>query len=229
MYEEDIQNLKRIINELNLKININNSRDKEISSLKLYLIDMKKEYLKLSNIYESLLADFKININANERLRLLVSDLENKIETHNKSINGIDLNIKQQIENLTRQSLAKKHIEYTSSRDVVSKIKSDHEFIISKIENYTKQNLSYSEILPKYSFDITSSQNSVDYLKNGSFNITNLNKSSLNSNKNDENLVEITGYSTTEVKTDFVKNKENLNEKFDNDLREIKNNKNIDI
>ena len=203
LYEEDIQNLKRIINELNLKININNQKDKDINILKISLTEIRKEYLILSNFYESLLADFKININANERLRQLVIDLENKIESHNKSVIGIDISIKQHIEQLTRQSLAKKNIDYRSNKDVVKKMKSDHELIISKIENYTKQNLSFSELLPKYSLDINSS----NFISDGNNRNFNSYYSTIMDGKND-NLIDITGYQTTTTTTEL----ENVNE-----------------
>ena len=150
MYEDDIQNLKKITDELNNKININNQKDKEINNLKLSVNDLRKEYSSLNDSYESVLTDLKKNINTNEKLRLLIIDLENKIDNHNNNVSGMDLSIKQQIEQLTRNSLAKKNIDYNPSKDVVSKVKIDHKNLNDKIDGYNKQKLSFSQVLPKY-------------------------------------------------------------------------------
>jgi chromosome segregation ATPase len=150
MYENDIKDLKKIINELDYKININNKKDEEISNLRLLLNDLKKEYARLNESYGLLLSDLKNNVNTNEKLRLLILELENKIETHNNYVGNMDILIKQHIENITRNSLAKKNIDYKSSKDIIDEVKNDNAKLRNKIDDYDFKRLSYSQVLPKY-------------------------------------------------------------------------------
>lgn len=150
MYEDDIKNLKNIISELTHKVNCNNQKDKEINNLRIMLCDLKKEYSALNNNYESVLSDLQNNINTNEKLRQLIIDLENKIENHNNNVSGMDLAIRQQIENLTRNSLARKNIEHKTNKEVINKVKDDHIALNHKIDNYNMQKLSFSQVLPKF-------------------------------------------------------------------------------
>jgi uncharacterized coiled-coil DUF342 family protein len=86
-------------------------RDNETSRLKITITSCKEDWNKLSESYESLLSDIKNQINVNEVLKNLVFELLNKIQMHNQNVGGLDIAIKQQIEILTRQSLAKKAID----------------------------------------------------------------------------------------------------------------------
>jgi hypothetical protein len=205
MYEEDIQELKKIINQLNIKININNQKDSDLNKLLFNFTEIKKEYLILYNLYESLLTDFKININANEKLQQIVFDLENKIESHNKNILGIDMSIRQHIEQLTRNSLANKNIDYKSNKDNLSKMKNDRELIINKIELYDKHNLSFIEFLPKIKTDLNNftfnnSNNNID----GCYSTLMDYNYNYNHGNNNNNLIEITGFRTT--KENYIEN-----------------------
>jgi hypothetical protein len=202
MYEDDIQELKKIINQLNIKINVNNQKDTEINKLIFNLSDIKKEYLILYNLYESLLTDFKIIINANEKLRQLVFDLENKIESHNKNILGIDISIKQHIEQLTRNSLANKNIIYESNKNYISKMKSDNELMFNKIELYDKHNLSFIEYLPKIKIDINNF--SINNSNCNNYYSTHMNNDMNNDMNNNNNLIEITGIRINEI--NFIDN-----------------------
>jgi len=186
MYEDDIQNLKKIINELNYKINLNNQKDKEIINLKNIVNDLKKEYSKLNESYENVLGDLQFNIKTNEKLRLLITDLENKIENHNNNVSGMDLLIKQQIENLTRNSLGKKNIEYKTSKDIVTKAKNDHIDLNNKIDKYNLQKLSYSQVLPRFN----NMDSSVILSKNSNNSVINNNLNNITGNNS---YVEIAG------------------------------------
>jgi len=133
VYISSIKKYEKILNQLNeentLKVNqlektINELREKEceltmqlkerdieISRMKITITSGKEEWTKLSESYDIMLTDIKNQIGINESLRSMVVELLNKIEMHNQNVDGIDIAIKQQIEILTRQSLAKKAID----------------------------------------------------------------------------------------------------------------------
>lgn len=199
MYEDDIKNLKKIINDQNLKINMNLNKDKEIYNLKLKNNELQQEYSNLNKNYEVVLGDLQLNVNNNEKLRHIINNLENKVDNHNNNVGGMDIAIKQQIEGLTRNSLAKKYIDYNSSKDIIDKAKNDNTLFNNNVDKYNLQKLSASHVISKFGdFDnviITNSNNSVvGNLKNDKKNI------------NNDSYVEILGEQNAKNKASLNKN-----------------------
>lgn len=91
--------------------------------------------------------DIKNQISNNELLRGIVLELQGKIENHNQQIGGFDNAVRQQIEILTRQTMAKKNIDLNSNNvEAVKKTTNDMDNLKTKVLNLTAQKLNKSAI-----------------------------------------------------------------------------------
>ncbi len=117
--EAMIEDLKKQNDDLKIKMLVISEKDNEISKLKLALASCRDEWNKLSEAYEGLLVDIRSQISVNESLRSFIYELQSKIESHNQQVGGLDVAIRQQLELLTRQTLAKKSIEYKQNDTVI--------------------------------------------------------------------------------------------------------------
>lgn len=82
-----------------------------------------------------------------ENYRKVITELEGLIELHNKSISGGETNVKQNIEVLTRSTLAKKSIEIKSNVDNLLKGSADLEALKTKLKRIEMNKFSGSQAL----------------------------------------------------------------------------------
>lgn len=154
-YEQKISDLNSQIESYNKQIiSINSEKTTEIHRHILLINTCKEEFFKLSESYESLLIDIKQQISINEALRKLVIELMNKIEEHNHTIGSLDMQIKQQIEILTRQSLSKKYIDALPSIDVVTKSEREMLALRSKVGRMETEKLHKSQVFESSSQNV---------------------------------------------------------------------------
>lgn len=148
MQRQDNENkeLKRIIDEMKIKLYQAAEKDNEITRLKQTIVACRDEWARLSEAYEELLKDIKNQIAINDGLRAFIFELQMKIENHNNQVINLDHAIKQQIENLARQSLQKKVIEYNPNTEVILKSHNEIEAVKSKLGRIEAQKLTQSNI-----------------------------------------------------------------------------------
>jgi hypothetical protein len=84
----------------------------------------------------------------------LVLDLEDKIETHNKTVISSDSNIKQQIELLTRHTLSKKTIDWMSQKNVLVKSAGEMEALNNKVRRLEMKEYNSSSLLNSVAVDM---------------------------------------------------------------------------
>lgn len=100
------------------------------------------------------MVDIKRLIIDNEKLKSLVLDLEEKIDTHNKSVISSDSTIRQQIEVLTRHTLSKKTIDWMSQKDVLVKSAGEMEAINTKLRRFEMKEYNSSSLLNSVAVDM---------------------------------------------------------------------------
>jgi len=156
-HRNKVAQLERLIFELRERerelLVIIKERETEISTIKITMTSCKEDWFRLSESYESLLIEIKNQISTNELLRNICFELIGKIEMHNNSIGGLDSQIKQQIEILTRSTLSKKFIdvERNYSGDV-SQASLNIETLRQKIGQIESQKLYKSAIFNSFNF-----------------------------------------------------------------------------
>jgi len=98
-------------------------------------------------LYESLLIDIQNQITLNNQLKDLVTELELKIETHNREFASQELAWKEQIEILTRSrsTCSTKNIEVKSSKQLIEKASSDINILKSKVETIKNRSIHLSQ------------------------------------------------------------------------------------
>lgn len=153
-YEKDLENLRTQNDELRVKLLIIPEKDNEITRLKQAISSCREEWNKLSESYEQLLLDIKQQITVNESLRGVIFELQGKIETHNQQVGGLDNAIRQQIEILTRQTLAKKNIDYNPNHDKVRESTNKMDVLKTKIGRLETQKLNKSAVFSNVGFQI---------------------------------------------------------------------------
>lgn len=121
-------------------------KDNEIARLKQTLVSCREEWARLSEAYEGLVKDIKNQLTVNDGLRAFIYELQMKIENHNNQIINLDQAIKHQIENLARQSLQKKVIEYNPNTEAIIKSHNETEAVKNKIGRMEAQNITRSQV-----------------------------------------------------------------------------------
>lgn len=154
--ENEISDLRNTNEEQRIKLLIIPEKEQEITKLKNAISTCREEWNKLSESYEVLLQDIKNQISNNEQLRSIIIDLQGKIETHNQTIGGYDNAVRQQIEILTRQTLAKKNIEYNQNTNdnMVKKTTNEMDTLKMKVGRMESQKLNKSAIFSGVGFQI---------------------------------------------------------------------------
>jgi predicted nucleic acid-binding Zn-ribbon protein len=154
-YEKDIDDLRNINEDQRIKLLIIPERDAEIMKLKNAISACRDEWNKLSESYEFLLQDIKNQISNNELLRGIILELQGKIENHNQQIGGFDNAVRQQIEILTRQTLAKKNIDLNANNlETVKKTTNDMDNLKTKVVRLESQKLNKSAIFSNVGFNV---------------------------------------------------------------------------
>ena len=148
MWRQDNENndLKRIIDEMKIKLYQAAEKDNEITRLKQLIVACREEWSRLTEAYEGLVLDIKSQLSINDGLRAFIYELQMKIENHNNQVINLDQAIKEQIENLARHSLQKKVIEYNPNREIIIKSQNEIEAVRSKLGRIQAQNLTKSHI-----------------------------------------------------------------------------------
>lgn len=145
--EERISQMTVTVETLTKEVTfVKSDKTTEIQRHILLINTCKEEFFKLSESYESLLIDIKQQISINEALRKLVIELMNKIEEHNHTIGSLDMQIKQQIELLTRQTLSKKYIDALPSIELVTKSEKDLLVLRNKVGRMETEKLHKSQV-----------------------------------------------------------------------------------
>lgn len=144
--QEEFEELKKKYQELLGKDVIISQKDLEIENLKRALCDCREEWNKLSESYEGLFKDIRVQISINEALRMFIFELQGKIEAHNQQISGLDNAMKQQLEILMRQALSKKNIEYNQNSEAMRKTQNEVEVLKSKLGRIETQKLTQSPV-----------------------------------------------------------------------------------
>lgn len=172
-----------------------NERDSEINRLKIIITNCRDEWNKLTESYESLLVDIQNQISINELLRKLVFELLGKIEMHNQNVGGLDLAIKQQIEILTKQSLAKKNIEIDKnySKDV-SQAANTIDALRNKMGRIESQKLHKSEVFTEIDLNIENFKNTSSSRISSNYELQRLNNGSLQRSASLNRNIEIRKY-----------------------------------
>lgn len=145
-FDNENKELKRIIDEMKIKLYQSAEKDNEINNLNQTISCCRQEFTRLSEDYESLVNDIKNQLSINEGLRAFINELQMKIENHNNQIINNDLAIRQQIENLAKHSLQKKVIDYNPNNDAIWKSQNEIESVKNKIGRIESQKLSRSQI-----------------------------------------------------------------------------------
>ena len=148
------------LEETKIRLTIITDRDNEIAKLKLIITQCKAEWERLSESYDSLLIDVKKQIELNQALVIVISDMHGKMERHNGSLGVIDLSIRQQIEVLTKEALFKQRLDYSTSSDTIQKCQAQLEDIKSKVGKVEGQRLNKSAVYPCIVFSSDSFQSS---------------------------------------------------------------------
>jgi chromosome segregation ATPase len=157
-YERDIEDLRKINEDQRIKLLVIPELESEIIKLKNAISACRDEWNKLSESYEILLQDIKNQISNNELLRGIVLELQGKIENHNQQIGGFDNAVRQQIEILTRQTLAKKNIDLNQNNfEAVKKTSNDMDNLKTKVVRLESQKLNKSAIFSNVGFAIDES------------------------------------------------------------------------
>ena len=153
IYIQQIESHKKIIETLNhqleefkLKFTVFAEKENEISRLKLTITQCKAEWERMSESYESLLSDIRIQLEMNQTLTMVILDVQSKIEKHNLNLGGLDLTIKQQIDILTQQAVTKQKIEVNSNFETVSRCQEEMEDLKNKIYRIESQKLTKSQV-----------------------------------------------------------------------------------
>jgi hypothetical protein len=89
-----------------------------------------------------------------DHYRSVILDLEAKIDMHNRTVGGNESNIKQNIELLTRSSLAKKSIEIKSNVDNLLKSSEDMEALKTKVKRIEMNKFNGSKCLGSIAMDL---------------------------------------------------------------------------
>ncbi len=137
---------------MKIKVYQSAEKDNEIVRLNKTLVSSREELAQLSNTFEDLIKDIKNQLEINDCLRAFIYELQMKIENHNNQSIILDQVIKQQIENLARQSLQKKVIEYNTNNRAVIASQNEIETVKNKIGMIEAQNLSKSQIFSSGSY-----------------------------------------------------------------------------
>ncbi len=145
-FDRENKELKRIIDEMKIKVFQANEKDNEIDRLNEIITITREEWTKLSKSYETLLSDIKIQLSLNDNLTGLVYELQRKIDYHNNQIINYDQADRYQIEMLAKQSLQKNAIEFNSNNEAVIKTHNEMQAFKDKIRRIESQNLSRSQI-----------------------------------------------------------------------------------
>jgi len=149
--------------QLEKEISEKNNETKRIS---LILTSCGDEFIKLSDSYEMLLNEIKQQITMNELLNNLVVEFSNRIQTHNHSIEKLDLHIRENIEILTRQSLFIKLIDIIPNSVFLTSSKINIVHLKNKLVKLEEQKLNISQIhsptyneIPKFDQKIQTHKN----------------------------------------------------------------------
>jgi len=154
-YEDKIAELNLLIEKLNKDLAVCRAENtNEVQRHLLIINTCKEEFFNLSESYESLLLDIKHQISINEALRKLVIELMNKIEEHNQTIGSLDVQIRQQIETLTRQTLSKKYIDALPSIELVSRSEKEIVVLRNKVGKMETEKLHKSGVFHSSSQDV---------------------------------------------------------------------------
>ncbi len=155
--EEELKNARRENEELRARLLIITERENEISRLKISLNSVREEWNKLFEAYEALLADLRAQIAVNESFRMVIFDLQSKIESHNVNVGGLDNNLRQQIEALMRQALTKKSIDINDNSEMLRRAQTDIENLRNKISRFDKNAFSIASIYSNLNMNQTTS------------------------------------------------------------------------
>jgi hypothetical protein len=137
-----------------IKTTIREKYERYIGTLKDTISKFQLEWDTLYESYHLLLADIKKLIIDNEKLKSLVLDLEEKIDTHNKTTLSSDTTIRQQIELLTRHTLSKKTIDWMSQKEVLVRSAGEMEALNTKVRRLEMKEYNSSSLLNSVAVDM---------------------------------------------------------------------------
>lgn len=151
-YEAETRELKKIIENLRIKkLNISN-KDHEIHRLKQVFNICKDDWRRLQHSYEELLIDLKSQISINDKLRVLISNLKEKIDSHNSFVTDSDNKIDQEIEFIENQAQCVNLLDFKLVNNFLIKIRKDIDVLKMKITGMESQKISQkiNEIIEDY-------------------------------------------------------------------------------
>lgn len=128
--------------------------ESHLSNLKDTFTKFKADWSELYASRTSLIEDVKTLMLQLDYYRGVILDLEGKIEMHNRTVGGNESNLKQNIESLTRTSLAKKSIEIKSNIDNLLRCSEDMETLKTKVKRIEMNKFSGSQCLGSIATDL---------------------------------------------------------------------------
>jgi len=137
-----------------IKTTVKEKYEKYIGTLRETISKFQSEWDTLYESYQNLLGDIKKLMINNEKLKVLVLELEGKIDNHNKQVISNDTNIKQQIELLTKHSLSKKTIDWLSQKEVMVKTSGEMEALNAKVKRMEMKEYNSSSMLSSVAADM---------------------------------------------------------------------------
>ncbi len=125
----------------------------KIKQLNIKITSFTGDWDTLHSTYLSLLEDLKIQISKNEKLLLIIVDLEAQIEQYNRTQVGGDIQLKQQLELLQRLSIEKKSLNYHSYKEEVRATQSELSGLKMKIERLQSKTFNKSAVVQSISIN----------------------------------------------------------------------------
>ena len=134
-YEGIILNQQRKIEDLDFNLNSGKSeKDLEINRLRMKINDFQAQTGNNSHLYNELLLDLIRQLEIHDGLRIIIFDLQSRIDNHNLATGCMDNAIRHHIEMLTNQSLGRKIIDYSINNELMKNSQSEVEVLKNKIE-----------------------------------------------------------------------------------------------
>ena len=127
---------------------------KHIEHLKGVFAKFKEDWSELYKSRGSLIEDVKNLMMQLDVYRQVIIDLEAKVDLHNKSVDGTQINMKQNIDLLTRTSLSKKSIELKSNITNLLKSSEEIEALKTKVKRIEMNKFSGSQVLGSIAIDL---------------------------------------------------------------------------